>query len=57
MSRTQAGFSVLGHQVLLTDLVGNACAVFVMVLVGFRGWLRQYRAQTAEAQDLEAVAP
>jgi nicotinamide mononucleotide transporter len=29
---------------------------FVMVLIGFRGWLRQYRAQTAGVQGLEAVA-
>jgi nicotinamide mononucleotide transporter len=29
---------------------------FVMVLIGFRGWLLQYRAQTAQVQDLEAAA-
>ncbi|MBC6461442.1 nicotinamide riboside transporter PnuC [Actinomadura sp. HBU206391] len=29
---------------------------FVMVLIGFRGWLRQYRAQTTGTQNLEVVA-
>jgi nicotinamide mononucleotide transporter len=29
---------------------------FVMVLVGFRGWLLQYRAHTRQAPDTEAVA-
>jgi nicotinamide mononucleotide transporter len=29
---------------------------FILVLIGFRGWLRQYRAQTATAHNVEAVA-